>query len=53
MTIEQVVAVIPLETLQALADGGLFDTRNGSVEVHFDNEGRIRKIERRFVSFKA
>jgi hypothetical protein len=52
MTVEQVTAVISVETLQALASGGLFDTRNGSVEVFFDNEGRIRKIERKYVSYK-
>lgn len=52
MTFEQITAVISLEMLQVLAEGGLFDTKNGSVEVHFDAEGRIRKMERRYVSFK-
>jgi hypothetical protein len=53
MTIEEIVAVVPLATLQALAQGGMFDTKNGSVVVHFDQFGVIRKIERQYVSFKS
>lgn len=53
LTMEEITAVIPLAVLEKLVQGGLFDTRNGSVTVHFDNDGTIRKMERSYVSLKC
>lgn len=53
ITLEEVLTVISLPTLEVLVRGGLFDTKNGSVTVHFDSEGIVRKMERNFTSFKT
>jgi hypothetical protein len=38
-------------TFALLCSSGVFDTRNGSCEIHFDNDGNIKKIERHNVLF--
>ena len=32
------------ETVIALIEGDVFGTKNGSVELHFDQDGRLRKV---------
>lgn len=34
------------QTFALLCSSGVFDVRNGSVTIHFDNESNIKKIER-------
>jgi hypothetical protein len=37
------------DKILALLQAGFFDMRTGSIEVHFDNEGKIRKINKHIV----
>lgn len=53
MTIQEIIAVIPLDKLQALVTGGVFEMRSGSMEIHYDKDGNIRKIEKHSVSYFA
>lgn len=39
------------ETVLALVEGGVFGMRNGSVELHFDGEGKIRKVIKHQLTF--
>ena len=39
------------KTFALLCSSGVFDTKNGSIEMHFDAQGGIRKIERHNVLF--
>jgi len=41
------------ETFALMVRTGVFDVRNGSVTIHFDNESTIRKIERNDSLFDA
>lgn len=35
------------DTVIALINGGVFEMKNGSIELHFDGNGRLRKLEKR------
>ena len=35
------------QTFTLMCQKGVFSVKNGSVEIHFDHEGTIKKIERR------
>jgi hypothetical protein len=35
------------DVFNKLSNSGAFNVKNGSVEIHFDHEGTIKKIERR------
>lgn len=35
-----------------LKNAGIFDMRNGSMEIHYDTNGIVRKIEEHRVKFK-
>ncbi len=38
--------------LELLNDNDFFKFKNGSITVHKNNEGKIMKIEKNFISFK-
>lgn len=35
-----------MDKIMTLMQSGFFEMRNGSVTVHFDTSGRVRKVER-------
>lgn len=41
------------EAIERLIASGALDTQGGSVELHFDKDGRLRGIRREFWSYKA
>lgn len=40
------------ELFVALVESGVLDMCNGSITIHFDKDGRVRKIERLQTTFK-
>lgn len=40
-------------TMLALVRSGLFEMKNGSVTIHFDHQGNVRKIESQKVMFRS
>lgn len=40
------------DNFQTMHDAGVFDTVNGSVEIHFDNDGNIRVINKHDTLYK-
>jgi hypothetical protein len=41
------------ETFALLLDNGVFDVRNGSVTIHFDNKGILKAINRSDVLYSS
>ena len=46
-------SIVSTDNLKVLVAVHALDFRNGSITLHYDNEGRIRKVENHLISFKS
>jgi hypothetical protein len=46
-------STLTTENLRVLIAAHALDFKNGSITIHYDQDGRIRKVENHLVSFKS